>query len=385
MRFALVLLVHQSAAKTTSNLFCACDWASGVAVETSELHLAIIAGGQGPNCTNSSAAAGRNLTSAASGVMLDTVNVYNTRDTTWKLLHLPSGSRSYLAAAAAGSKAYFAGGEVRTAKGTFSFDGIDIYDFNDSGWSTAKLSVPRKKLAAVTVGNVIMFAGGFDDTTNTNFSTRVDILDVKTGDWSTAELTTPRMYFAAAAVDGVAVMGGGQYQLGKHPDTATYDMYDSTTGTWSNGMLPSGHARDKLAATWARNAKREGLLIFVGGGSVDMYNVRTKQWTNSTDIVNRGGNLAAATIDAGRYALFMGGTGAVRDAVAVYDAVDELWFLAQNMSTGRSYLDAAGTGEAAIVGGGAGAGGILSTVDIYTVADMQHSKRAWLAQAKHRK
>ena len=78
--------------------------------------------------------------------------------------------------------------------------------------------------------------------------------------------------------------------------------------------------------------------------------------------------------------MFMGGTGAVRNAVAVYDAVDEDWFLAPNMSVGRSYLNAAGTREAAIVGGGAGATGILSAVDIYTVADMQHAKHAWLAQ-----
>jgi hypothetical protein len=40
-----------------------------------------------------------------------------------------------------------------------------------------------------------------------------------------------------------------------------------------------------------------------------MYNVETKAWTNTTEIVQRGGNLAAATIAAGRYALFAGGTG----------------------------------------------------------------------------
>jgi hypothetical protein len=389
---ALLLLAHQCEAKSTADLFCACDWASNVNVETHELQLAIIAGGQGPNCTNTTklndATAGA---PRASGVMLDTVNVYDTRSKNWKLLHLPSGARSYLAAAAVGSKAYFAGGEIRTPKGTFSFDGVDVYDFKVGVWSTAKLSVPRKKLAAVSVDNLILFAGGFDDTTGTNFSTRVDILNSVTGAWSTAEMKTPRMYFAAAAVDGVAVLGGGQqtalttWESQVHSpliNTAAYDMYDSHTGTWSSGMLPSGHPRDKLAATWARNAKKEGLLLFVGGGTVDMYNVHTKQWTNRSDIVNRGGNLAAATIASGRYALFVGGTGAVRNACSVYDAVDELWFLAQNMSVGRSYLNAAGTSEAAVVGGGEGPGGILNTVDIYTVADMQNAKVAWLAHAK---
>jgi len=307
---AAALLAHQCVAKTTADLFCPCEWASNVAVQTDEYDLAIIAGGQGPNCTNSSKPTG--YTSGATGVFLDSVNVYDIKQAAWSLLHLPSGSRSYLAAAAVGSKAYFAGGEVQTADRKASFDGVDIYDFKQKAWSTAKLSVPRKKLAAVSVGKAILFAGGFDDTTNTNFSTRVDILDTNTEEWSTAEMKTPRMYFAAAAVDGVAVLGAGQNALGKHPDTASFDMFDSHTGTWTSGVLPSGHARDKIAATWARNAKGEGLLIFVGDGSIDMYNVDTKAWTNSTEIVQRGGNLAAATIAAGRYALFAGGTGVRR-------------------------------------------------------------------------
>ena len=108
-----------------------------------------------------------------------------------------------------------------------------------------------------------------------------------------------------------------------------------------------------------------------------MYNVRTKKWSNCTDIVNRGGNLAAATIAEGRYALFMGGTGAVSNGVAVYDAVDELWFLAGPLSIGRAYLNAAGTNTAAIIGGGDASGEILSTVDVYTVADMKHAKQVW--------
>ena len=57
------------------------------------------------------------------------------------------------------------------------------------------------------------------------------------------------------------------------------------------------------------------------------------------------------------------------------------------MGSGSKYVcwsivpQRAGTREVAIVGGGAGATGVLSAVDIYTVADMQQAKRTWLAQA----
>ena len=58
----------------------------------------------------------------------------------------------------------------------------------------------------MSVGNKILFAGGFDDMTGTGFSTQVDVLDIRTGAWATADMKTLRMHFAGAAVDGVAVM-----------------------------------------------------------------------------------------------------------------------------------------------------------------------------------
>jgi hypothetical protein len=45
-----------------------------------------------------------------------------------------------------------AGGEVSNA--------VDLYNYTSGTWSTAQLSVARDRLAATSVGNVAIFAGG---------------------------------------------------------------------------------------------------------------------------------------------------------------------------------------------------------------------------------
>ena len=47
---------------------------------------------------------------------------------------------------------------------------VDVYNSVTGAWSTAQLSVARFKLAAASVGNVALFAGG---STSSAFSCRV--------------------------------------------------------------------------------------------------------------------------------------------------------------------------------------------------------------------
>ncbi len=69
-------------------------------------------------------------------------------------------------------------------------------------WSTGQLSVARANLAAASVGNVALFAGG--DT-----SDAVDVYNGTTGAWSTAQLSVARYSLAAASVGNVALFAGG--------------------------------------------------------------------------------------------------------------------------------------------------------------------------------
>jgi hypothetical protein len=50
---------------------------------------------------------------------------------------------------------------MRSTAGAYSRV-VDVYNGNTGAWSTAQLSVPRMSLAAASVGNLVLFAGGFN-------------------------------------------------------------------------------------------------------------------------------------------------------------------------------------------------------------------------------
>jgi len=113
-------------------------------------------------------------------------------------------------------------------------------------WSTAQLSVKRYLLAATSVGNLAIFAGGSTGGAfvhsvwlricgvfargallwfgllcdhslslsraaagSSSASNVVDLYNTATGAWSTAQLSVPRYYLAAASAGSVAIFAGG--------------------------------------------------------------------------------------------------------------------------------------------------------------------------------
>ena len=48
-----------------------------------------------------------------------------------------------------------------TADGVRDSNAVDLYNYTSGTWSTAQLSVARLLLAATSVGNVAIFAGGY--------------------------------------------------------------------------------------------------------------------------------------------------------------------------------------------------------------------------------
>jgi hypothetical protein len=121
------------------------------------------------------------------------------------------------------------------------FNATDLYDSAAGVWSTAQLSVARAALVAISVGNVAIFAGGFQDwglgallresldcdlsvfhsfafyaaacsltrATAGTPSNVVDLYNGATGAWSTAKLSLGRWGLAATSVGNVALFAGG--------------------------------------------------------------------------------------------------------------------------------------------------------------------------------
>ena len=105
------------------------------------------------------------------------------------------------------------------------------------------------------------------------------------GTWSTAQLSVSRYLLAAASVDDVAIFAGGYANAGADniPDPASdaVDLYNITTQTWSTSLLSV--ARGSLAA-----ASVGSVAIFAGGHTAAVVNgLRVSDLSNAVDLYNR--------------------------------------------------------------------------------------------------
>jgi hypothetical protein len=139
---------------------------------------------------------------------------------------------------------------LRGATAGGAFNAVDVYNGATGAWSTAQLSVARIGLAATSVGNVAIFAGGqtplFGNvlleivgglgamrvrgvcvccmlvgcvcapsacrlmrSTAGSRSNAVDLYNSATGAWSTAQLSVARSGLTATSVGNVAIFAGG--------------------------------------------------------------------------------------------------------------------------------------------------------------------------------
>jgi len=84
---------------------------------------------------------------------------------------------------------------------------VDIYDGTSRQWAIATLSRARDNLAASSWGDVTIFAGGSDNSTNAIAT--VDIFNVTGPEWTTTTLSQARAYLVAASLGDVVLFAGG--------------------------------------------------------------------------------------------------------------------------------------------------------------------------------
>lgn len=262
-----------------------------------------------------------------------------------------SEARTGLAATTVDNKALFAGGCAGRAYGLppgsyCASDVVDIFDADTGLWSTATLSQGRFHLAATTVGSKALFAGGYHDAWNE--SNVVDIYDTDTGLWSTATLSEPKAELVATTVGNKAMFTAG----------SVVDIYDADTGLWSTATL--SQARWGLAATAVGHK-----ALFAGGDGwwasdvVDIYDDQSDLWSTAT---LSQGRLHAAATAVGDKAMFAGGDSGWQgddiesppvpsDVVDIYGVGTGLWSTA-TLSDARTGVAATTVGNTALFSGG---------------------------------
>ncbi len=78
---------------------------------------------------------------------------------------------------------------------------VDIYDHVLDTWTTHTLAIARYDMAACSLGNTVIFAGG--DIGGNIVSNAVEIYDSSTDSWSTTLLSQARARYVAVAVPAV--------------------------------------------------------------------------------------------------------------------------------------------------------------------------------------
>ncbi len=190
------------------------------------------------------------------------VDIFTISDNTWSThLLVPENSqfthfRTGAAVAAVGHKILFAGGgdpigDIQTSR-------VDIYDASTNRWSYTNLSAARFMLVASTVGDQVLFAGGYgypDGWTWGAFNT-VDIYNNSTNTWSVATLSEARSYLSATTAGDKIYFAGGR--TGEQ-SSKTIDIYDAVSNTWSVAAL-------KYARAGIAGIATDDRIFWAGGG-----------------------------------------------------------------------------------------------------------------------
>ncbi len=254
------------------------------------------------------------------------VNTYNVSTGQWSSAPALSQARYGLAAGTVGSLAIFAGGATYS-DGTWSpSSDVDIYNTSTGTWSTATLSVARWFIAATTVGDLAIFAGGTVNnvaSATPNTTAAVDIYNANNGKWSTALLSQARSSIAATTVGDDAIFAGGQTHqtdvvtmgnwlppgVGGYAASGAVDIYNLDTNQWTTAAVPQ--AAGEMSAVTSGD-----LAFFAGGdtesdaavgnytGIVNIFDVTTNQWSFAELSQPRYG-MASASV--GDLVMFAGG------------------------------------------------------------------------------
>ena len=95
---------------------------------------------------------------------------------------------------------------------------------NSSLWTTSHLSQARFEIAGVSVGNLVLYAGGTDGMSVFDV---IDIYNVNTGKWSVAKLSYPRFLVTAVAAGNKILFGGGVKTLALNEIVSTVDIFQA--------------------------------------------------------------------------------------------------------------------------------------------------------------
>lgn len=293
-----------------------------------------------------------------------------------------STARSQMAAATIGDYAIFAGGYTGSIVST-----VDAYSKSLTKSSISSLATARSYSAATTIGNYALIGGG--DVSGSSGTYTVETYNKSLTRGTCTSLETAISLHAAASNDSYALFGGGYYWYRNtkkkyvRSNTNVVYAYDSSLAL----TVPTGLSKypGSLAATNVGD-----YVLFAGGGVpsiitpgysnvVDAYD-KSLTRTTATNLTSGKEDLAATTV--GGYAIFAGGY-THYDSFSDVDAYDRslTHLTPAKLSQARYNLAATSVADYAIFAGGYSEG-TFNTVDAYDT-QLTHTTPTVLSAARH--
>jgi N-acetylneuraminic acid mutarotase len=214
-----------------------------------------------------------------SGKVLDTVEVYNIKNDSWKAVTPLLQPLHHTAAASNfNNNIYVIGGYtnnnwVPSAK-------LFIYNLNNDTWTEGpSMSTARGALTAVFIDDILYAIGGEGESGIMDIN---EAYNSKTNNWvSKSPMPTPRHHVTSAVVDGnVYVIGGRVQGISPITNVNVTEMYDPKIDTWMTlESMPS--KRSGISAASINNTS-----IYVFGGEEltktynnnEKFNVKSNEW-----------------------------------------------------------------------------------------------------------
>jgi len=157
-----------------------------------------------------------------------------------------------------------------------------LYDPRSDTWSTTgSMITPRQNHKAVLLPNgKVLVVGGWDNFTDIYSA---ELYDPATGEWTAAGASTVAAYTCITA----ALLPNGKVLATGVNSAPAADLFDPLTGTWTSATPPKA-AHGPFPALIVLPT---GKALLLGGGTSELYDPSTDQWTPTANMnVNRENN-----------------------------------------------------------------------------------------------
>ena len=221
--------------------------------------------------------------------------LYNTQTATFTSVLYPEWIQQRCVTSA-GNKIFVAGGVISRVCSGIACDvyltTVDIYDASTNVWSTSDVSLARCLMSATSVGNLVLFGGGFVRTGTSpswvyGVTTLVDIYDMSSNSWTTANLALARFSPVAVSAGNLALFLGGMWSPEPNGYTGAFmvDIYDTVSHSWSSYNLPYAPGTQFYGAV-AVNVGTQAVIITptsgMGSANYTIFESLNQTWAHGS-------------------------------------------------------------------------------------------------------